>query len=233
MIKQILQIVGILSAFMALVVFGVNTAYATAGSPVFSQVVSAGTWVGDIVDASYVSVTSPTVAMVGVPFSYTCQTATGTLGTATQQIYVSNPQHTTNAWSVTIAASATTAVWDNATTSDADYDFNDAGGSGCTDTAETEADAFGGQMTIDANTNGTLAVGQDADTSLTNVSKGSSAAFDSTGTPVNSITLLSATAAADDLGDWTLQGIDISQKIPAEQVLGTYGITLVITFAHI
>ena len=229
--KQILQIVGILSAFMALVVFGANTAYATAGSPVFSQVVSAGEWVGDIVDASYVSVASPTVALANKAFSYTCQTATGTLGTATQQIYVSNPQHTSNSWSVTIAGSATGAVWDNGTTADADYDFNDAGGSGCTDTATTEADAFGGQMTIDANTNGTLAVGQDADTSLTNVSKGSSAAFVEGTT--DSITLLSATADADDLGDWTLQGIDISQKIPAEQVLGTYGITLVITFAHL
>ena len=221
---------GILSALMALVVFGANTAYATAGSPVFSQAVTAGEWIGDIVNASYVSVESPTVALASKTFSYTCQAATGHLGTATEQIYVSNPQHTSNAWSVTIAASATTAVWDNATTSDADYDFNDAGGSGCTDTATTENDAFGGQMTINANA-GTLAVGQDADTSLTNVSKGSSAAF--VEGSVDSITLLSATADADDLGDWTLQDIDISQSIPAEQVLGTYGLTLMVTFAHI
>ena len=55
---------------------------------------------------------------------------------------------------MSLAGSATTAVWDSAGT---DIDFNDAGGSGCTDGGD--ADSLGGQLTVDPS-GGTLAAGQ-------------------------------------------------------------------------
>jgi len=226
MIKQILWKVGILSALIALGVFGINTAYA-ASTPQFNQTVNAGSFAGDIVNASFETVASPAVAMVDATFSYSCETATGTLGTTTEQIYISNPNDALGGWSATIAADATTAVWD-AAGAGADYDFNDASGSGCTDGAD--ADSLGGQMTVNAS-GATLAVGQDADTLLTNITKGSSTAF--VEGSANSVTLLTATDASDDIGDWTLQGVSISQKVPAEQPADSYTINMVITFTKV
>jgi hypothetical protein len=57
----------------------------------FAQTINAGTLSVDIVDASYVTVGSPSVTMTAAPFSFACQTATGTFGSGTQQIYVKNP----------------------------------------------------------------------------------------------------------------------------------------------
>lgn len=55
---------------------------------------------------------------------------------------------------MSLAGSATTAVWDSAGT---DIDFNDAGTSGCTDGGD--ADSLAGQLTVDPS-GGTLAAGQ-------------------------------------------------------------------------
>jgi hypothetical protein len=48
----------------------------------------------------------------------------------------------------------------------------------------------------------------------TNITKGSSSAYNQ-GT-VDSITLLTAASGSEDVGDWTLQGVTLSQSIPAE-----------------
>lgn len=191
-----------------------------------TQTINAGTLSVDIVNGSYVPVGSPSVAMADYTFSFACSTSTGTLGTATEQIYVKNPDAADGGWDITIAASAPTAVWDSAGT---DYDFNDAGGSGCTDAAEGDADSLGGQMTIDAS-GGTLAKGACSACDTDNVSKGSSSAFVEGTT--NSITLLSGASSSDDIGDWTLQGVSLSQKIPAEQPAASdYDISMTITVA--
>lgn len=175
----------------------------------FTQTINAGTLAVDIVDGSYASVGSPSVAMNAATFSFSCQSSTGTLGTATQQIYVVNPDAADNGWVVSIAASGPTAFWDGAA---ADFDFNDPTTSGCGDGADT--DSLIGQMTIDAS-GGTLATGGCSSCVTTNITKGSSNAF-SEG-PVNSITVLTGAAGSDDIGDWTLQGVSLSQTIPAEQ----------------
>jgi hypothetical protein len=184
---------------------------------------AAGTLTTDIVDAGYIPVSSPTLAMSAANFSLSCQTKTGSFGTASQKIYVNNNNGANNGWTLTVAAQATTNVWDSAGT---DYDFNDPTGSGCADGADA-GDSVGGQMTIDPSV-ATLAIGQCGSCTTNNISKGSSAAFNEGTT--NTITLLTATAASDDVGDWTLQGVSISQKIPAEQLAASdYDINMVLT----
>ncbi len=174
----------------------------------FTQTINPGTLAVDIVDGSYASVSSPTMSMNAVTFSFSYQTSTGTFGTASEQLYISNPDAADNGWVVAIAASSTTAYWDSAGT---DFDFNDptaSAGDGA------DADSLGGQMTIDPS-GATLAVGQCASCTTGNVTLGSSASYSEDA--VDSITIATGAAASDDIGDWTIQGISISQTIPAEQ----------------
>lgn len=101
-------------------------------------------------------------------FSFSCQSggsaSTGTFGTSSQAIYIKNPDASDTGWTVDLAASSPTAVWDSAV----DYDFNDAGGSGCTDGGD--ADSLGGQMTVDPS-GGVLAVGACSTCTTTSVTK--------------------------------------------------------------
>jgi hypothetical protein len=192
----------------------------------FTQTINAGTLTIDIVDGSYVTVASPSVTFAAQTFSFACQTSTGTLGTPTQQIYVRNPDAADGGWTASIAGSASTTIWDSAGT---DYDFNDATGSGCTD--GVDADSVGGQMTVNANA-GTLAIGACSGCATTNITKGSSTAFVETTT--NSVTLLSAAAGSSDIGDWTLQGVGLSQTIPGEQPAASdYDINMVVSVVAI
>lgn len=184
--------------------------------------VTAAALTADIVNASYVTVGSPAMAMNNSTFSFPCHAVTGSFGTASQQIYVNNNDGADSGWVLTLAAQATTDVWDSAGT---DYDFNDPTGSGCTDGAD--ADSVGGQMTVDPSA-ATLAVGQCGSCTTSSVTKGASSAFNEGTT--NSITLLTAAAGSDDIGDWTLQGVGISQMIPAEQPIASdYDINMVLT----
>lgn len=187
-----------------------------------TQIINPGTLATDIVDASYVTVGSPGVSMAAQTFSFACGSSTGTLGTSSQQLYVKNPDSADSGWSLTIAASSPTAVWGSA---GPDYDFNDPTSSGCADGGDT--DLFAGQLTLNPAA-GTLAVGQCLSCSVSNITKGSSASF-SEGV-LNSITLLTAAAGSDDIGDWRLQGVTLSQTIPAEQPAASdYSINLTIT----
>lgn len=188
-----------------------------------TQVINAGTLTADIVDASYQPVASPSISMSSQTFSFACGSSTGTLGTATQQLYVQNPDAADGGWSLTIAASSPTAVWDSAGT---DYDFNDPQSAGCAD-GGSDTDTVAGQMTINAS-GGTLATGACSTCTTSNITKGTSASF-AKGT-LNSITLLTAASSSDDIGDWTLQGVSISQTIPGEQPAASdYDISLTIT----
>lgn len=187
-----------------------------------TQIINAGTLSADIVDETYNSVGSPTFAMSTETFSFACGSSSGTLGTSTQQLYVQNPDAADGGWSLTIAASAPTALWASA---GPDYDFNDPTSSGCADGADT--DSFAGQMTLDAS-GGTLAVGACSSCTVNNITKGSESAF-SEGS-LDSITLLTAASGSDDVGDWTLQGVSVSQTIPPEQPAASdYTISLTIT----
>jgi hypothetical protein len=192
----------------------------------FTQVINAGTLSVDIVDAGYSTVASPSVAMTATNFSFSCQSSTGTFGSGTEQIYVQNPDAADGGWSLTLAASSTTDVWDSAGT---DFDFNDPSGSpaGCGDGGDS--DSVAGQMTVDAS-GGTLGTGQCSSCTTTNVSLGSSDGFEEGST--DSITILSGAAGSDDIGDWTLTGVSISQQIPAEQPAASdYNIDMVLTIA--
>jgi len=201
-----------------------STALFAAATSNFQFTVNAGTLSVDIVDGSYVTVGSPSVIFTPATFSFSCQTAgvTGTFGTATQQIYVKNPDAADGGWVTSLAASAPTAFWDSAGT---DVDFNDPTTGGCTDGAD--ADALKGQLTVDAS-GGTLAAGARTATLLTGVTKGSSNAFNQA--TVDSITLLTAAAGSEDIGDWTLQGVTLSQSIPAETpAAGDYDINMTLS----
>ncbi len=192
----------------------------------FAQTINPGTLSVDIVDAGYVTVGSPSVTMSAKTFSFSClnggNASTGTFGTSSQVIYIKNPDAADNGWTVSLAASAPTTVWDSAGT---DYDFNDAGTSGCSD--GDDSDSLAGQMTVDPSV-GTLAVGTCASCATTAVTKGSSAAFVESTT--DSITLLTGAAGSNDIGDWRLTGVAISQTIPAEQPAASdYNINLTLS----
>ncbi|MBL8015392.1 MAG: hypothetical protein JNK26_04355 [Candidatus Doudnabacteria bacterium] len=200
----------ILTAFLALSLVSVSAA----NTSNFNQVINPGTLSIDIVDATYVTVANPGVTFPAINYGFACQTNTATFGTATQQIYIQNPDAADNGWVASLAGSAVTAVWDGAA---ADYDFNDPTGTGCTDGADA-SDTVGGQMTIDPSVS-TLQLGScTGGCSVDNITKGTLAAYNQ-GT-VDSITLLNAAAASSDIGDWRLTGVAVSQKIPAEQLAG-------------
>jgi len=169
----------------------------------------------DMVNGSFESIASPTVNMTAAPFSFTCQTVTGTLGTASEQIYIDNrPAGVADGWDVTLAAANVAIGWTSPSSS---YDFNDPTDSGCTN----------GQMTIDAS-GATINYGQDATTDIsTGILKGFSTTFNHGTT--DSVTLLSGDSSSDENGDWTIQGISINQKIPAQQTVGDYTLQMVVT----
>lgn len=155
-------------AFLACFVFsglGTVTYVLASATSNFAQTINPGTLTVDIVDNSYVSVGSPSVSMDPATMSFSCQTVTGTFGTSTQQIYIKNPDAADAGWTVSLAASAPTDVWNSAGT---DYDFNDPSSSGCADGGDT--DSLAGQMTVDPSV-GTLATGQCASCASTNVTK--------------------------------------------------------------
>ncbi len=164
-----------------------------------------GTLTVDIVDSGGTPVASPSMAMNSTTFSWSSQTVTGTFGTSSQRIRVSNSTGTAT-WTLSIAASATTAVWDSVGT---DYDFNDptasAGDGG-------DADSVGGQMTINPTVS---TISPQSGCSTTGLTKGSSAAFSEGVT--DTITLVTADATAGTGCYWDITGVGISQTIPAEQ----------------
>ncbi len=193
-----------------------------------TQTINAGTLSADILDASRVAVSSPTFGMSSKAFSFNCQSgggaSTGTLGSNTQRLYVNNPDGADNGWTLTIAAtSGATTRWANGGASQF-FDFNDTGGSGCTDGAG-DADAQGGQLTIDPSA-GTVTT-DCGSCGSTGITKGSSAAFNQ-GT-LDSITLVNAAAGSDDIWRGYLTGATLSQTIPAEQAADSYTLNMTIT----
>lgn len=174
----------------------------------FNQTINAGTLSVDIVDGSGDTVASPSVSFSGVTFSFDAQTATGTLGTASEKIRLSNPTSTA-AWNMSIAATGgQSAVW---TTGSYTYPYNNA-------TADN------GRLTVDPSVATVTPLGS---CNSTGVTKGSSAYFN--GASVTSIDLLTASGSAQIGCRWDLTGVSLSQRIPASQVAGSYSLAMTIT----
>jgi hypothetical protein len=143
--------------------------------------------------------------------AFSCQTTTGTLGTASQKIRITNISDNP-AWNMTIAATGgPTALWSNGTKT---FDFNASAGSGCTN----------GQLTI-ASSGGTLTPQSICTT--TSVAPGTSGSF-AQGT-TDSITLATGVGGAMVDCYWDLTGIGLSQKVPPTQSGGSYSLGLTIT----
>ncbi len=209
------------------VILGVGTYVLASSTSEFSQVINPGTLTTDIRSDSSTSVGSPAVTMGAKTFSFDCQSggsaSTGTFGTASERIYVDNPDAADGGWTLTLAAAATTTTWGSGSNY---FDFNDAGGSGCTDTSgSTDPDSYGGQMTVNPATGAITTDYSGSDT--TGISLGSSSAYVQGTT--DTITLVTASSASADIWRGYFTGISMSQTIPAEQAADTYTIDLTLS----
>lgn len=212
-----------LGVFIFAVTISLNAS--AAPNSTFNQTVNAGTLTTDILTSAGAAVASPSVAMSAKSFSFTCQSggsaSTGTFGAAEERIYVINGDAADSGWNLGLAAtSGATATWTGGAGS---YDFNDAGGSGCTDGAD--ADTSGGQLTV--NPNAGVLTADCSGCTTTNVTKGSSAAFVQATT--DSINVLAAAAGSDDIWRGYLTGATLSQTIPAQAPAGTYTLNMTLT----
>ena len=221
--KSLKVIISIVVGIMT-VTLGGQVAFA-ANTPTLSQTINNGVLSTDILDASRVTVGSPSASMSAKTLSFSCQSggsaSTGTLGTTSQRLYVINPGGADNGWTLTLAAtSGATSTW---TSGGNGMDFNDPTTSGCTDGADT--DSKGGQLTVDPS-GGTLTA-DCASCTTSNITKGSSAAFNQGTT--DSVTLLNAALASDNVWQGYLTGATLSQTIPAETPSGTYSLNMTLT----
>ena len=132
----------------------------------------------------------------------------------------------TPGWTLSLAAADPADVWDSAGT---DYDFNEAGTGGCVDDgATTDADALGGQMTVDPSGANKSAGQCDSCAADGDITLGDSEAFVETSN--NTIDLFSGASGSEDIGDWYITDVDISQMIPGEQPpAADYDINLVLS----
>ena len=180
------------------VALSVTTVTYAANNTNVTQTINSGTLVTDIRDASRVTVASPTFAMTGTTFSFNCQTTTGTIGSASQRLYVDNPGAANAGYTLTLAATAgATGLWNNAGVTQS-FDFNDPTTAGCADGAD--ADAKGGQLTVNPSVSTLTA--DCSSCSVTGITKGASTAYSQAVT--DSVTLLTAAAGSDDVGRWYL-----------------------------
>lgn len=215
-----------LFAAMSAVMFVLMVAQAgmvwAASTPQFSQTINDdGSLSVDIVNSGGTTVGSPSVTFGAKSFSFSAITdATGTLGASEERIRVTNGTSTAT-WTLSMAASATTAVWTDGGSNT--YDFNDTGAS---DTG-ADVDSVGGQLTVDPSGATVGAVSPCAST--TNVAGGSSTDF-LEGTR-NTITLATGGASAATYCRWDITGISLTQIIPAAQAPAAYTISFALTVA--
>jgi len=190
-------------------------------TPVFNQTITSTTLSVDIVDADGVTVDSPAVTFDSKNFSFATQDSSGQFGTSSQRIRANNPT-ATDTWTVNLAASDPTDTWVSGSD---EYDFNDAG-EYTDDGATTDADSYGGEMTVDPST-GTIS-GVDS-CATTNLSKGTSDSFEEGAT--DSIDIMSAASGAATACQWDFIGAvaNITQKIPASQAVGSYSIAMTVS----
>ncbi|HPR09703.1 MAG TPA: hypothetical protein PLT04_03990 [Candidatus Saccharibacteria bacterium] len=198
--------ISLLAVFAAVAAVAMPSVSLAATNPSFTQVINAGTQSVDIVDGSGASVASPSVAFGAVNFDFACQTATGTLGTATQKIAVKNPKKA----GIKVDLNAVTPATDKWTSGTDNYKYNDATNTGCD---------FG-QLTVGAGTF-TKTAGGGTPTQTT-----PGGAFSSS----SPVTLLNSTGTTAYNAELT--GYSLSQKVPAEQAPGSYSLPMNITFTQ-
>jgi hypothetical protein len=192
--KQFLKLSYLMIGVVLVVAFSGSSHTSAANDADLTQVINAGSLLTDIRDSSRVAVANPSFAMSATNFSFSCQPSTGSIGENTQRLYLDNPDSADNGWTLTMAAtSGATTLWQNGGSSQ-NFDFNDAGGSGCTDGGDV--DSRGGQLTVNP-TAGTLTADCTSCTT-SNITKGSSTAYVQGTT--DSVTLLNASSSSDDTG---------------------------------
>ncbi|PID31173.1 hypothetical protein CSA80_04005 [Candidatus Saccharibacteria bacterium] len=175
----------------------------------------------EIVDDVGQAVSDPDVALGTGVMKFACDQTSGTLGTPTQSMRVTN-RSAGVLWTLSMAAtSGSTGSWTDGTHS---FDFNDPGDAqpGCSD--GTDSDTYSGMLSVGFAT-ATISAGAGCTTD--GVSLGTSAAFHQD--IADDITLARAGGSAANGCYWDIEGIDLSQTIPAEQPPGTYGLDMTIT----
>lgn len=199
--------------FVASSLFMSATTYA-AVNPNLTQTINAGVLTTDILDGSRNPVASPAAAMSASSFAFTCQTSTGTLGSGTQRLYVTNGKGDGAGWTLTMAATdGAAALWKNGGATKS-YDYNDSTGSGCTN----------GQLTVDPSVATVTADCASSSCTGATVTKGNSTPL-AAATPV---TLMTGGVNADVYRGY-MTGVGLSQKIPAEQSPSSYSINMTLT----
>jgi len=177
----------------------------------------------DIVDETGTSVATPSITFGASQVGFTCQPTTGTLGTSSQKIRISNS--TGNAsWTLTIAALlGNTALWDSGTNT---YDFNDSAGAppGCSDGGDT--DSVPGQLTFDFSS---ATITPQAGCSNTGITLGTNTGFVEGST--DNIVVAQASGSAQTNCYWDITGISVQQTIPFGQTPGTYSLSTNLTIA--
>ncbi len=207
--QKVIALPMLLASMAWLFIPGANVALAS-NATTLSTTVNAGTLGVDIVDAGNVTVGSPTVTFGAVTFNFdTAQNATGTLGTSSQKIRLSNARGgAAVAWTLTMAATGgNTTLW--------------TGGAG---TLDFNSNSSAGQLTVDPSV-GTLTPTNSY--TSTGVTKGSSTAFVQGTT--DSVTILSGSTSASQPGRWDYIGASLSESIPALTQAATYTIGMTLT----
>lgn len=205
--KSMKKAFGVALFALAIAIVPSTATFAQANTDVTQQI-NAGTLSSAILDAGRVTVPSPSFAMTATNFSFACQTVTGTLGSASQRLYLINPSATSAAVNLTLAGTGT---WTNGGNT---YAYNDGAGSGCTN----------GQLTVNANAGTLTADCVSSGCTGASVTKGSSTAM----TGATPVTLLSAPINTPVYRGY-LTGVSLSQAIPAEKAAGTYTLQMTIT----
>ncbi len=175
------------------------------GNPIFTT---------DIVSPSLTPIASPTVAMTAKTTGFSCQTSTGTLGTAAQKIMTY--ANTNSDWSLSIAPTAgVSALW---TSGGNTYDFNDPAGSGCTN----------GQLSLNFSTANWSNDVNDCAFPWTDIVQPTGTYSFSSGS-TDAITIMSSSLTATQACHRFVHSIGLSQTIPAEKLPGTYTLPMTLT----
>jgi hypothetical protein len=206
--KRVINVIGSLVAVLSLALL--PTVALAANSDVTQQI-NSGVLSAEILNGSRVTVPSPSFSMSALSFSFDCQTATGTLGSAAQRLYVTNPSATSggNSWSLSLAA---TGPWSDGGSNT--YAYNDAAGSGCTNGQLTVNPAVGTVTADCVSSNCTSAV----------ITKGSSTAM----TGSTAVTIMSS-AIGDTVWRGYITGVSLSQAVPGEVPAASYTLPVTLT----
>lgn len=179
-----------------------------ANTPTFQLTINPGSLGVDIVDAAYEPVASPTVPFNDVTASLDCTSTTGTLGTATEQIYITNPDAADDGYTVSLASSVESG-WSDGENS---FSYRDESNNGCN----------GGQLTV---AGGIISDGKLAsDLTAGIVTTGGSFTSE-----VSSVTLVNASVESADISEVVATGFGLTQTIPARTPASSYSLPMTLS----